>query len=172
MCSFGANYFSQYCMPPCICVRTVQYVCVCVLVSVISATNLAPKGHTETKYCNTLTPLCYSFAVFRSCTLSLCPQPPHPQPCCCFPPPNMPCLLLSLLFPTTHSFQSCLCPQDNFFLSLSFFLLSLSFILTLHIFPSSLTCWLSLSVSSCWRSISLSLSLPLIRYWMEMAWYR
>lgn len=144
----------------------VQYsMCVCVLVSVISATNLVPKGHPETKYCNTLTPLCYSFAVFLSCTLSLCPQPPHPQPCCCFPPPNMPCLLLSLLFPTTHSFQSCLCPQDNFFLSLSFFFtLPLFHFNSPYIFllPNMLA--LAVCVLMLTQHLSFLVSLPLIRY--------
>lgn len=107
------------------------------------------------------TPLSFSRFIPHSailCSPSLPFSPPH----CCFPPSATSSFpLLSLLFLTTRSFQSCLCPQDSFFLSLiSLFptLLSLSFSppyisllsnLFFYSSPLSFSLALSHSVSCC-----------------------
>lgn len=93
--------------------------CMCVF----SAANLLSTEHTAQKkkipqYSHTL----LSFSRFIPHSALLCSSSlPFSLPHCCFPPSATPPSPspLSLLFLTTHSFQSCLCPQDSFFLSIS-----------------------------------------------------
>lgn len=138
------------------------YICVCVL----PLTYFRQSIHTAQKkkipqYPHT--PLSFSRFIPHSallCSSSL----PFSLPHCCFPPSVTSSPLPSLLFLTTRSFQSCLCPQDSFFLSISISifhtLLSLSFsppyissyptlVFFFFFFTSLLILCLLLSVSSC-----------------------